>query len=142
MDLTRQIPYVFRILDVHKVVDGDTLDMLIDTGFNNRTIQRFRLARIDTPELNDKNPELSSLAVLAKNILKEKMDAGFDALVHSEKDDAFGRWLGEIYLDGSSLNQYLLDEGYAIPWTTNKTKRRSLLMDLVARFKHERVYIE
>ena len=43
-------PYIYRIKEIHKVVDGDTIDASIDLGFDISLEKRIRLAGVDTPE--------------------------------------------------------------------------------------------
>jgi micrococcal nuclease len=110
--------YEYRIKKVLKVVDGDTIDVDIDLGFNISYTQRVRLAGIDTPESRTKDAREKALGLEVKDKLKKAIDAAKDVVVKTELPDSsekYGRILGWVYLDGSakSINQQLIDEGYA-----------------------------
>ena len=110
--------YEYRIKKVLKVVDGDTIDVDIDLGFNISYTQRVRLAGIDTPESRTKDAREKALGLEVKDKLKKAIDAAKDVVVKTELPDSsekYGRILGWVYLDGSakSINEQLIDEGYA-----------------------------
>ena len=110
--------YEYRIKKVVKVVDGDTIDVEIDLGFNISYAQRVRLAGIDTPESRTKDAKEKALGLEVKDKLKKALDAAKDVVVKTELPDSsekYGRILGWVYLDGDtrSLNEQLIDEGYA-----------------------------
>lgn len=110
--------YEYRIKKVLKVVDGDTIDVDIDLGFNISYTQRVRLAGIDTPESRTKDAREKALGLEVKDKLKKAIDAAKTVVVKTELPDSsekYGRILGWVYLDGDtrSLNEQLIDEGYA-----------------------------
>ena len=110
--------YEYRIKKVLKVVDGDTIDVDIDLGFNISYTQRVRLAGIDTPESRTKDAREKALGLEVKDKLKKAIDAAKDVVVKTELPDSsekYGRILGWVYLDGDtrSLNEQLIEEGYA-----------------------------
>lgn len=110
--------YEYRIKKVLKVVDGDTIDVDIDLGFNISYTQRVRLAGIDTPESRTKDAREKALGLEVKDKLKKAIDAAKVVVVKTELPDSsekYGRILGWVYLDGDtrSLNEQLIDEGYA-----------------------------
>lgn len=110
--------YEYRIKKVLKVVDGDTIDVDIDLGFNISYTQRVRLAGIDTPESRTKDAKEKALGLEVKDKVKKSIDAAKDVVVKTELPDSsekYGRILGWVYLDGDtrSLNEQLIDEGYA-----------------------------
>lgn len=99
------------------VVDGDTVDLILDRGFFEYIRARFRLARIDTCELNSKDEKQRGMAREATELmvewLKPRMIKGMVRLddwplrIVTKKDpDNFGRWLTEIYfqLNGKEVN--------------------------------------
>jgi len=93
-----------------KVVDGDTVDLFVDTGFRTFRQDRFRLLGVDAPELNDKDPSKRAAAQDAKNYLIRLLDPKpisdrWDVLVTTEKSDSFGRWLATIYILDSEGNE-------------------------------------
>jgi len=112
--------YEYRVKKVHKVVDGDTIDVDIDLGFSVSFFSRVRLAGIDTPESRTTDAKEKALGLEVKEKLKKELAAAKDVVIKTEKPDSsekYGRILGWVFLDGAevSLNQKLIDEGYA--WT-------------------------
>lgn len=110
--------YEYRIKKVLKVVDGDTIDVDIDLGFNISYTQRVRLAGIDTPESRTKDAREKALGLEVKDKVKKSIDAAKTVVVKTELPDSsekYGRILGWVYLDGDtrSLNEQLIEEGYA-----------------------------
>jgi micrococcal nuclease len=95
-----------------EVVDGDTVTALIRLGLYLTATHRLRLLGIDTPELRGPTREagLAAKAFVVEHLL------GRDVIIHTEKDDAFGRWLGLIYLDGVPFNDLLIAAGHAVPY--------------------------
>lgn len=110
--------YEYRVKKVLKIVDGDTIDVDIDLGFDISYTQRVRLAGIDTPESRTKDAREKALGLEVKDKLKKAIDAAKDVVVKTELPDSsekYGRILGWVYLDGDtrSLNEQLIEEGYA-----------------------------
>lgn len=112
--------YEYRVKKVHKVVDGDTIDVDIDLGFSVSFFSRVRLAGIDTPESRTTDAKEKALGLEVKEKIKKELAAAKNVVIKTEKPDSsekYGRILGWVFLDGAevSLNQKLIDEGYA--WT-------------------------
>ena len=110
--------YEYNIKKVTKVVDGDTIDVDIDLGFNISFAQRVRLAGIDTPESRTKDLREKALGLEVKNKVKSAIESAKTVIIKTELPDStekYGRILGWVYLDGAakSLNEQLIDEGYA-----------------------------
>jgi micrococcal nuclease len=110
--------YEYNIKKVTKIVDGDTIDVDIDLGFNISYSQRVRLAGIDTPESRTKDAREKALGLEVKNKVKSAIDSAKTVIIKTELPDStekYGRILGWVYLDGAakSLNEQLIDEGYA-----------------------------
>lgn len=99
---------------VTNVVDGDTVDAVVDLGFTVSVSVRFRLYGIDTKEIRDKNPEIREHALRAKSFVIDKL-LGQEVLVKSYKTDKYGRWLGEFFVNGEevSVNNQLVEQGLA-----------------------------
>ena len=119
---SRKSCYNFRVTQIDKVLDGDTIDVTIDLGFDLYKKERVRVAGVDTPEKRTRDLEEKALGIDATNWLKEKQDstiAGDDELtVRTELHGGvgkYGRLLGWLYIgDGSlSLNEQMITEGYA-----------------------------
>jgi len=96
---------------VTRVVDGDTIDVELEQGFGDYKKMRFRLARVDTPELRSRDPEERKHARLAKKFVEELLLYQY-VIVKSEKTGKYGRWLAEIWLEEVNVNDMLIDEGW------------------------------
>lgn len=110
--------YRARVL---KVVDGDTVDLEVDLGFYTLTRLRFRLEGLDAPETNSSDPVERSLAVKAKNRLIQLLPIASTCVLASTKTEKYGRWLATIWpgpsVSPTSINEFLLQEGLAKPYT-------------------------
>jgi micrococcal nuclease len=110
--------YEYYVRKVENVVDGDTIDVLIDLGFDILFQSRVRLAGIDTPESRTKDKAEKALGLESKEYLKKRIMAAKNVVIKTEKMDSsekYGRILGWIYLDGdgNSLNTEMIEKGYA-----------------------------
>jgi micrococcal nuclease len=111
--------YIYRAR-INKVVDGDTVEIDLDLGFNIILAnQKVRMAGIDTPESRTTNKEEKERGLLSKKRLAEKLPTGSWQKIQTMKadnnDDKFGRILGVFIMeDGNSLNQWLIDNNYAV----------------------------
>jgi len=105
---SRKSCYNFRVTEINRVLDGDTIDVTIDLGFDLYKKERVRVAGVDTPEKRTRNLEE-----------KEGTLAGDDELsVRTELvggTGKYGRLLGWLYIgdDSVSLNEQMITEGYA-----------------------------
>lgn len=106
------LPYVYRVVEVVRVVDGDTVDLTVDLGFHLRATLRFRLLGVNAPELR------TEAGPVAKAFVSKWFAEHGDLRVRTEKADSFGRWLGWVEpVDGSgSLSEALLVAGLAVPF--------------------------
>ena len=104
------------------MLDGDTIDVLIDLGFDLFKKERVRIAGVDTPEKRTRDLEEKELGIHATNWLKEKLDGAIngedDLIIRTELDGGvgkYGRLLGWCYIgdDNLSLNEQMITEGYA-----------------------------
>jgi micrococcal nuclease len=110
--------YEYRVKSVLTVVDGDTIDVDIDLGFDISLTKRVRLAGIDTPESRTTNKEEKVLGLEVKELLKKKLKEAKTIVIKTQLPDStekYGRILGWIYLDGAelSVNEALIAGGYA-----------------------------
>ena len=119
---SRKSCYNFRVTEINRVLDGDTIDVTIDLGFDLYKKERVRIAGVDTPEKRTKNLEEKALGIDATNWLKAKLEgtlAGDDELsVRTELVGGvgkYGRLLGWLYIgdDNVSLNEQMIAEGLA-----------------------------
>ena len=119
---SRKSCYNFRVTEINRVLDGDTIDVTIDLGFDLYKKERVRVAGVDTPEKRTRDLEEKALGIDATNWLKKKLEdtiAGEDELsIRTELVGGmgkYGRLLGWLYVgeDLISLNELMIDEGYA-----------------------------
>lgn len=111
-------PYIYRVKQVLKVVDGDTIDADIDLGFDISLTKRVRLAGIDTPESRTTDLKEKALGLEVKEWLKKRLEGAKDILIKTQLPDStekYGRILGKLYINNeeTSLNEQMIDEGYA-----------------------------
>ena len=115
------MPYEYKA-KVLKVLDGDTVEIDLDLGFNIILAnQKVRLNGIDTPESRTTNTEEKPRGLLSKKKLTEKLPVGSWQTIQTMKadsnDDKFGRILGVFLMeDGKSLNQWMVDNNYAVAY--------------------------
>lgn len=110
--------YEYKVKKVLKVVDGDTIDVEIDLGFDISLTKRVRLAGIDTPESRTRNLEEKKLGLEAKKYLDKALRVADEIVIKTEKPDSsekYGRVLGWLHLDGAetSFNETMIATGYA-----------------------------
>ena len=129
---SRKSCYNFRVTKIKKVLDGDTIDVIIDLGFDLAKTERVRIAGVDTPEKRTRDLEEKALGLDATNWLKEKLTEtikGEDELtIRTELKGGvgkYGRLLGWLYVgeNAVSLNQQMIQEGYAWAYDGGKKQK-------------------
>ena len=129
---SRKSCYNFRVTKINRVVDGDTIDVTIDLGFDLYKKERVRVAGVDTPEKRTRDKEEKVLGIDATNWLKNKLEEaikGDDELtIRTELKGGvgkYGRLLGWLYIgdDNVSLNEQMIGEGYAWPYDGGTKKK-------------------
>jgi micrococcal nuclease len=110
--------FEYYVKSVDKVVDGDTIDVVIDLGFDISFTSRVRLAGIDTPESRTTDKAEKALGLESKKYLADRIKAAKNVVIRTEKmnsSEKFGRILGWLYLDGesNSINHEMIEKGYA-----------------------------
>ena len=119
---SRKSCYNFRVIKINRVVDGDTIDVTIELGFDLFKKERVRVAGVDTPEKRTRDLEEKALGLDATNWLKEKLEGAIkgddDLIIRTELVGGvgkYGRLLGWLYIGDAevSLNEIMIDEGYA-----------------------------
>ena len=119
---SRKSCYNFRVTKIVKVLDGDTIDVLIDLGFDLFKKERVRIAGVDTPEKRTRDLEEKALGIDATNWLKAKLDETIkgdeELTIRTELKGGvgkYGRLLGWLYVGDTdiSLNEQMINEGYA-----------------------------
>ena len=135
---SRKSCYNFRVTEINRVLDGDTIDVTIDLGFDLFKKERVRVAGVDTPEKRTRNLEEKALGIDATNWLKKKLEDtiagdGDELTVRTELvggTGKYGRLLGWLYVgeDNVSLNEKMIEEGYA--WSYDGGTKQKNFEDL------------
>ena len=101
-----------------RVVDGDTVDAMIDLGMTVWIKKRIRFHGVDTWESRTRNKEEKIRGLLSKDYLKSNCYVGSTIRLKSKERGKFGRILGVIYKedDTISMNQIMCEEGFAVPY--------------------------
>ena len=119
---SRKSCYNFRVIEINRVVDGDTIDVTIDLGFDLYKKERVRVAGVDTPEKRTRDLEEKALGYDATNWIKNKLEGAIsgddDLVIRTELVGGmgkYGRLLGWLYIGDAevSLNEQMITEGYA-----------------------------
>ena len=119
---SRKSCYNFRVIEINRVVDGDTIDVTIDLGFDLYKKERVRVAGVDTPEKRTRDLDEKELGIDATNWIKDKLDGAItgddDLIIRTELVGGmgkYGRLLGWLYIGDAelSLNEQMITEGYA-----------------------------
>lgn len=110
--------YEYRVKKLINVIDGDTIDVDIDLGFDISLLRRVRMAGIDTPESRTTDKAEKVLGLEAKDYLKKMMKDAKTIVIKTELPDSsekYGRILGWVYVDGAtkSINEQMIEDGYA-----------------------------
>jgi len=102
---------------VTRVVDGDTVDVILDLGFSILHKCRVRLYGIDTPESRTRNKDEKIRGKLASAFLKNAIKKGKKVTLRSKLKDSkgkYGRVLGEIVVDEININQSMIINHMAV----------------------------
>ena len=110
--------YEYFVEEVKNVVDGDTIDVVSDLGFDILFASRVRLAGIDTPESRTTDKAEKVLGIEAKEYLKKQLKDAKSVVIRTEKmnsSEKYGRILGWVYVNGESesVNNKMINDGYA-----------------------------
>ena len=110
--------YQYKIKKIHRIIDGDTVDVDIDLGFNITIKQRVRLKGIDAAETRTKDLEEKAEGIKARLWLEKELSREGEWIIETTKEDKYGRILGTLYLvnDPVTVNQRMLNEGIAYPY--------------------------
>lgn len=114
--------YEYKVKEVARVVDGDTVDIIIDLGFGLFKKERVRVAGIDTPEKRTRDAREKMLGFDATHYAEEWFAAEGDIIVKTSKDGKYGRMLGFFYRGDDCFNTRIVEEGYAFEYW-GETKR-------------------
>jgi micrococcal nuclease len=102
---------------VKRVVDGDTVDVVIDLGFDIHYSSRVRLYGIDTPESRTRDKDEKARGFISKDFLKSWLGKG-GVVIRTRKDKKgkFGRVLGEMVVDNININELMIEEHHAVKY--------------------------
>ena len=128
--------FIYKVSSLEKVVDGDTIDVTLDLGFDVCTRQRVRLLGIDTPESRTSDAEEKKFGLLSKKKLKEwclkaveSDDDDIEIELRCPERDSrgkFGRILAEVWVSENgqwtNVNKWMCEEGYAVPYIGQNKK--------------------
>jgi micrococcal nuclease len=129
-------PYIYRIKQITKVVDGDTIDADIDLGFDISLTKRIRLAGVDTPESRTTDANEKKYGLQSKEWLKHKVENAKDILIKTELPDStekYGRIIGHLFVNDqeASLNNQMITEGYAWTYDGGTKKKDFAALDAI-----------
>ena len=103
--------------EVKRVVDGDTVDVVIDLGFDIAYSSRVRLFGIDTPESRTRDKDEKARGLISRDFLKSYLDKG-GVVIRTRKDKKgkFGRVLGEMVVEDININELMIKEHHAVKY--------------------------
>ena len=111
--------FSYRVSKVVKIIDGDTIDVILDLGFDIMYKSRVRLFGIDTPESRTRDLVEKKFGLMSKEFLKEHLKEAEKIVIKTHKGEEtgkFGRILGDVFVDGKSVNLMMCNEGYAVKY--------------------------
>jgi micrococcal nuclease len=104
---------------VERVVDGDTIDVILDLGFDIRFKSRVRLYGIDTPESRTRDKDEKVRGKMAGAFLKDAVNNGSKVVIETKLKDSrgkYGRVLGNVVVDGVNINKALIKNFLAVAY--------------------------
>tara|TARA_R100001082_G_scaffold101102_1_gene70535 strand:+ start:836 stop:1264 length:429 start_codon:yes stop_codon:yes gene_type:complete len=104
---------------VERVVDGDTIDVVLDLGFDIQYKSRVRLYGIDTPESRTRDRDEKARGKMAGAFLKEAIEKGEKVVIQTKLKDSrgkFGRVLGDVVVDEVNINKSMIENNYAVAY--------------------------
>jgi len=128
--------YVYKA-KLDRIIDGDTVDAVIDLGFDITIHKRIRLAGIDTPESRTRDLEEKKRGLASKARLVEMLEGG-EFILESKEVGKYGRVLGTLFVEKITddnltaepqimkvnINETLVREGYAVEYWGGKKKKK------------------
>ena len=124
--------YEYKCQEIKKVVDGDTVDIVLNLGFNVLHAVRVRLAGIDTPECRTRDLDEKARGKLAKEFLKNWLSQEHEKKkivikTFKKSKGKFGRALAEIWVNDVNVNQDMVECYYAVPYSAQNKKEVAAL---------------
>jgi micrococcal nuclease len=110
--------YHYKVKSIDKVIDGDTVDVTIDLGFNLLQQVRVRLTGIDAPENRTLDLEEKAKGIMSREFLKDALENAKYLTLETTKTGKYGRYLGDFYdrwglNEEQHINQLMIKEGHA-----------------------------
>ena len=110
--------------EVKRIVDGDTVDVVIDLGFDIHYSSRVGLYGIDTPESRTRNKDEKVRGLMSKKYLTDALSKGQVVIkTHKDKKGKFGRVLGEMYVADKNINLMMVDDNLAVKYKGQNKKQ-------------------
>ena len=110
----------FYNAEVTRIVDGDTIDVIIDLGFNIWIKERLRLYGLNTPETRTKDAEEKEKGLKAKKYVENQINSNSGMVqIQSFGKGKYGRVLAEVWVGKSNLNEALISNGHAEIYMTD-----------------------
>jgi len=106
--------YEYKVRDIIKIYDGDTVTITIDLGFGIYKTDNFRLSGLDAPEVRGvERPD----GLISRDWLRARLEGAtekdFRVKTFKDKKGKYGRYIAELFIDGVSINLELITEGLA-----------------------------
>ena len=111
--------FSYRVNKVIKIIDGDTIDVMLDLGFDIMYKSRVRLFGIDTPESRTSDKTEKKYGLMSKKFLQDELKSASKLSIKTYKGEEtgkFGRILGDVFVDGKSVNMKMVKEGHAVQY--------------------------
>ena len=110
--------YQYKVLSF-RVIDGDTVDLTLDLGFNIYHNARFRLAGINAPEMRGESKEQGKESRTALLAYLKQYASFLEAHTEKDKTDKYGRYIVKLFgvINGSTLiniNEVMVSKGFAV----------------------------
>lgn len=122
-----------------RVVDGDTIDVDIDLGFNHWIHnERIRLFGVDCPECLSRDKEEKAAGIAAKKFVTRRLQLGGTYTISTQGKGKFGRYLGVISDEAGSVNDALIENHLAVMYYgQNKDEVKAAHLENRSRYKRE-----
>lgn len=111
--------FTYAVKKVVKVIDGDTVDVVLDLGFNVAITQRIRVRNINSAETRTKDLEEKTQGLAAKAFAEDWFSQG-NIVVKTYKDDKYGRMLGDFFREEENFAESAILGGFAVPYDGGK----------------------
>jgi len=108
--------YEYKIKEIKRIYDGDTITAVIDLGFGVYKTEKLRFSFIDAPELRgEERPQGLKSRDWLRNRIQKAVEAEQEIIIRTTKDrkGKYGRYLAEVFIEGKSINTEMIEEGFA-----------------------------